>query len=105
MTNYCSVIPGNGLQGSDLIQDVLPDLLRAALHAAPAEADQVGQSRMGSNPCPLSHSKFHGPMHDQRISGMETAGDVGRSDMAHDLFIQTQGIPAETLAHVAIQIY
>ncbi|MNW20327.1 hypothetical protein D3C71_2206870 [compost metagenome] len=45
-----------------------------------------------------------GPIHHHRISGMVTAGDVGRGDHAHQPGIVGNGVGAVALAQIGIDI-
>jgi hypothetical protein len=46
-----------------------------------------------------------GLVHHYRITGVKTAGHVGRSNVLHNLLVIAQPVPAVAFAHVDIEIH
>jgi hypothetical protein len=53
---------------------------------------------------PVGMGELDGPVHHLRVTGMKTAGNVGRGDGRNDVSIHSQGIRPEAFAHVAVDI-
>ncbi|MNJ60054.1 hypothetical protein D3C77_557660 [compost metagenome] len=93
----------DAIECTDLIMQQVTDFFGTAGHGTTTEACQVLIGRMGTNAYVAGHSQGHRFAHDARITGMETAGDIGTVDKGHDLGIQAHGPTAETFTHIAIQ--
>ncbi len=71
--------PGKGRQGSHLVDDQILNFSRGKGHLPPAEALQIGEAGVGADAHIVFHRQGNGLFHDHEITGMETAGDIGRS--------------------------
>ena len=85
-------------------QYVTPEHLLYALLDADGGLIPTLLGRMGADVDASSFTEGDGLFHDQRVGGVEAAGDVGRGNVRHDAFVQAAGIVAEALAHIAVQV-
>ena len=98
-------ILGQRQEGADLIEHDLLDIGRAlAVDRAPAEAPEIEEARMRPGLDPGAGGERQGLVHDQRVAGVEPAGDVGRTGDRQHPGIVAEAVDAETLAHVAVQV-
>ena len=88
----------------DLIADAVLQAFQRHLDAAAAEADQVGEARMGADRHAAVDRQRHGAGHHVRIAGMEAAGDAGRGDQTQKLRIGAHLPGTEAFAHVGVQV-
>ena len=70
---------------------------------APTKALQIRIGRMRADAHVMRYSQLDATRHDQRIAGMETAGEVGLIDQRHGQRIVAHAPGAEALAHVAVE--
>ena len=97
-----------GAEGLDSTQLVLHeglDLLGGASHVAATEADQIGMTGVGTDGNTGSLGGGNGLIHDQRIAGMIAASNVGGRDVGDNGLVHTDGISAEALTQIAVQVY
>ena len=93
------------LNRADLVNQVLFHVLRSfALDGPAAEAPQIQETGVGADPNTSCLGHFDGAMHDQWVTTMKTAGDIGRGDNIEHRRIVADFIDAETLTHIAIEI-
>ena len=100
-----TLLTAEGQQSTHLILDIDLCLGRSHRQIAAAEALQVGKAGMSANgyivflaePCCL--------FHDDGIAGMIAAGHIGGSNIGHERGVHTDGIRAEALTQIAVQIY
>ena len=95
---------GDAGQRADLVDDQVLDLLRAQLHLAAAEAQQVGVAGMGADRDPVGARQPHGAPHRPRVAGVPAAGDVGRRHHRHQQRVLAHRPGAERLAQVGVQV-
>ncbi|MNP73683.1 hypothetical protein D3C76_1704350 [compost metagenome] len=71
------------------------------------EADQVAEPRVCADGHAEALGLFDGAAHGTGVAGMETGGDIGRTDEPHQLSVDTiaDGPWAEAFTHVRIEIY
>ncbi len=93
----------DAVQRTDLVVQQVLDFLGRVAHGAAAEAGQVLVGRVRADAHAIGQGQGHGLAHDARVTGVETAGDVGAVDKGHDFGIQAQGPVAKAFADVAIQ--
>jgi len=91
-------------QRADLIDNEIINFLRRHLHRAPAEASEIGKTRMRSDRNTECFGFGNGLSHHPRITTMEATGNVGRGDVRQYLPVRADLIGAKALTHVAIQI-
>ena len=91
-------------EGPHLVEDVGLDLVRRGLDRAPAEAPEIVVAGVRPDRDSAFHREPHRAVHDDRIAGVETAGDVRRSDDLEDLLVTAQHVVAEAFAHVAVEV-
>ena len=95
---------GESREGAHLVDQVGLDLIRARPEGTPAEADEVGEARVGAD----AHSTLtaHGDraVHDARVTGVETAGDIGRGEDLEQFFVLTHRVGTEALTDVGDEI-
>ncbi|MCY1446860.1 hypothetical protein D9M71_634500 [compost metagenome] len=91
------------IQRAELIQHHGLHLVRRTAHVPAAEAGEVGIGRMRADADAMLHRQAHGALHDQRIAGMEAAGQVGLVDQRHGVDIVAHLPGAEAFAHVAVE--
>jgi len=93
-----------GPEGAHLVTVDVLDLLRAHVHAPPAEAHEVGQAGVRPDGHAVREGELDGLAHHVRVAAVEAAGDVGRRDVGHDVLVAPQGPAAVALAHVAVDV-
>ena len=59
---------------------------------------------MGAGCDPVVEGQLHSAAHHRRITGVKTAGDIGRADQRDDFFIQADAIVAKALTDIGIEI-
>ena len=95
---------GEARERPDLVGDRVLELVRRDGHLAAAEAHQVGQPRVRADGHAVRLREPHGLAHHARVAGVEAARDVGRRDRRHDLGVAADGVGAERLPHVAVEV-
>src|SRR2546421_3935916 len=93
-----------GLDRARLVHDQVVHLLWLDLHAARAEALQVGKRRLGADRDAAADREPHRPADRRRIAAVEAAGDIRRADERHHAGVVAHLPGAVALAHVAVQI-
>ncbi|MNE82280.1 hypothetical protein D3C80_1789910 [compost metagenome] len=68
-----------------------------------AESGEVGIGRMRADADAMLHRQAHGALHDQRIAGMEAAGQVGLVDQRHGVSVVAHLPGAEAFTHVTVE--
>ncbi|MNN13701.1 hypothetical protein D3C81_1267400 [compost metagenome] len=92
-----------GVQRADLVQHQRLHFFRRAGHMTTAEAGEVGIGRVRADAHPMLHRQAHGALHDGRVAGMETAGQVGLVDQRHGVSVVAHLPGAEAFTHVAVE--
>ena len=92
------------MERSELVGDVCSRLCRGYVQVSPAKAHQVRISRMCADPDPGIARHCHCFLHDQRIGGVVSAGDVAGGDQRDHLFIHSDSISAEAFSQITVQI-
>src|SRR5674476_1670860 len=67
--------------------------------------ERIRPARMRADRDALGMCHAYRPVHRGRISGVKAAGNIRRRHVVQDLRIVSHPVSAETLAHIAIQIY
>ena len=96
---------GEGQERAHLVLDVGLGLLGGADHVPPSEAHQVGEAGVRAYSHTGGLTGGHSLVHDQGVSGVIAAGHVGGGDVGNHVAVQTDGVSAEALTQVAVQIY
>src|SRR2546428_747193 len=65
---------------------------------------ETGQPGMRAHRHAVLHRQLHRLAHDVRVAAVESAGDIGRRDVRHDLFVGAQRPAPVALAHVAVDV-
>ncbi|MNF75844.1 hypothetical protein D3C84_579300 [compost metagenome] len=102
-----ALYPGEFTQGAQLIKHVVHQLLGRGIDVPAAETDQVAKARMGTDGHAQALGLLDRATHGAGVAGMETGGDVGGADEAHQFVVDAiaDGPGAEAFAHVRIEIY
>ena len=80
--------------------------LGGGAHQIPAaKAHQVGVAGVRAHGHARRFGGGHGFVHHQRVARMVAAGHVDRGDVLHHLAVQPDGVCAEALAQIAVQVY
>src|SRR6266545_357750 len=96
--------PGKSIEGCNLVYDLVSQLNRVGVDAAPSEADQIAVPDLRPDRHAAPHRFGADPSHDRRVAGVESAGDVGTRDDAENGLVVTEGPDPESLAKVAVQV-
>ncbi len=80
---YEALRGGHAGERGDLIQHQIFDLRRRRPDLAAAEADQVGEARVGAHRNAAIFCQPKGLAHDAGVAGVEAAGDVCGRDAGH----------------------
>ena len=94
-----------GHQRAELILDIRLDLLGRDDHVPAAKAHQIGEARVCADGDACRLGCGNGLFHHQRISCVIATGHIDRGNMRDDLVVEPDGIRAEALAEVAVEIY
>jgi hypothetical protein len=105
MVHHAAFGLDDAIQGADLIQRDVVSLFARNIHFAPAEAFQILQARMGAQGDAIGQGEADGLLHDRRVPGVETAGNVRRRNVLQHLVVAPDSVSAEAFAQVAVQIY
>ena len=93
-----------GQQRAHLVLHIGFGLGGGAHHVPAAEAHQVRIAGVRAHGHARRLGCGHGLVHHQRVTRVVTAGHVDRGDVLHHLAVQPDGIRAEALAQIAVQI-
>src|SRR5499433_1591134 len=93
-----------GVERAHLIAVEILDLLGRHVHAATAEAHEIGQPGMGADGHAVLEGQLHRLPHHVRIAPVKAAGHVGGGDVRHDALVVAEGPAAVALAHVAVDV-
>ena len=91
-------------ESADLIDEHVVNFLWRHLHRPSAEADEIRQSRVRTDPDTVRFRRGDRLPHHRRITAMKPAGDIGRRHVGHDRLVGTDLVGAEALSHVAIDV-
>ena len=92
-------------QRPDLVKRQAARLIRGDFHLAPAEAVDVRQAPVHADGNVVLLGERYGALHVHGIARVKAAGHVDRREMRDDLGVGTEGVVAEALAHVAVDVH
>jgi hypothetical protein len=98
------VIGGEGSQRAELVQDVVADLIRRQVHGAPAKAAEVREARVRSDADPAPDAFGDGRVHNVRVTGVESAGDVGAGNHLEQGSVVAHRVGAEAFSEICYEI-
>ena len=93
-----------GFQCANLIHHIGLGFCRGYCHFTAAKALQIGQAGMRTDLYAVFFAQQNALLHDGRIARVEAAGDVGACHIGQDLGVHADGVCAEALAQIAVQI-
>ena len=95
---------GKRSEGAELVEHEGVDLVGREGHVAAAEPLQVGVAGVR----PYGHARVcgatYGGGHGQGVSGVHAAGHVHARDEGDDLLVTSEGVTAEPLPQVAVEV-
>ena len=91
------------LQGADLIDQTVGQLLAADFHFAAAETLQIWQRGMRADRHPVGFCESDRRAHVVEVRGVKSTGHVGYVDQRHQMGVVAHPVETEGLAHVAVQ--
>ena len=94
----------HALQRADLVDQPCLQFRRRQVHAAPAEALQIGKRRVRAEADPARQRRTHGLAHHQRVTGMEAAGDVRAGHHIEHGGVVAHRPGAEAFAEVGVEV-
>ena len=97
-------IRSQGLKGANLIGNHVFKIVGTHVDAPTAEAPEVVEAGMRTNTDAGALCIGNNLTHGQRITCMETAGDIGRTDDLQDPVVVANIISAEALRHVCVEV-
>ena len=88
-----------GVKRAYLIQHVGSHLLRCELHFAATEVVAIGIAGVGADGNAAFQRRIDSGLHQARIAGMPSTGDVGRADEGHQF-----GVVGRAFAEIGVQV-
>ena len=88
----------------DLIENEIFRFARRDLHRAASEADEVRDTRVRADRDAALPGQTNRLAQHARIAGVKTCRDVRRGDRLHQPGIVADGVGAERLAHVGVEV-
>jgi len=104
MTQHGPFRHDKGVQGSELIQYQILDILTGDLHLAPTESNQIRKSGMGSDGNSLFEGQSDGFPHGGWVAGVKSAGNVGRGHVCQNFGVLAKLIGSEAFSEIAVQV-
>ena len=95
---------GDAGDRGDLVEHEVFGFLRRDVQLAPAEADEIGKPRMRADRDAVRLREPNRVAQHRRIAGVKSRGDVGRGDRAEQAGVVADGVGAERLAGVGVDV-
>jgi hypothetical protein len=96
--------PAEGFQGTDLVQDVVTELVDVVVDPPSPETGQVAVADLGADRDPPVHRGPADPVHGGRVAGVEAARHVRRGHDVEQGPVVAEGPATEALAEVRVQV-
>ena len=104
VADLAAMRPGQALQCAELVEHMLFQLVEVHRHGAAPEAHAVRIAHMRADIDARRLGQAHRAVHDDRIAGVITAGEVGGGDDLHDPCVVGDRVGPETFPEVGIEI-
>ena len=104
MTKHGPFGHDKGVQGSELVQHQILDILIGDLHRAPTESNQILKSGVGSDGNSLFEGQSDGFPHGGGVAGVKSAGNVGRGHVFQNLGVLAKLVGSEAFSEIAVQV-
>ena len=96
--------PAEGIQRTELVERIGPDLVRCGVHLPPAEANEVEEAGVSADGDARRLRPGDRLLDHARIAAVEATGDVGAGDQAKEPLVLADGVGAKALAEIAVEV-